>query len=134
MACLKLRQDQLVPVEKLDLALELSVRYAHSFEHHRARAEYRLLSTPMVSGFGVWIDSNPGGIDMDDCVPQVGDVMEKLVVGDLCNVVRFRDGYGPINGEPNLCQQTVSHEVGTDLGHGHDTIHRCNCRRDASDD
>ena len=39
----------------------------------------------------MWIDSNPGGIDMDDGVRQVWDVMEKLVVGDLSNLVRFRD-------------------------------------------
>jgi hypothetical protein len=51
-----------------------------------------LVRTPMVRRCGVWIGSNPGGIDMDDGVRQVRDVMEKLVVGDLGNLVRFRDG------------------------------------------
>jgi hypothetical protein len=44
----------------------------------------------MVSGCGVWIDPYPGGIDVDDGVRQVRDVMEQLVVSDLGNLVRFR--------------------------------------------
>lgn len=45
----------------------------------------------MVSGCGVWIDPYPGGIDMNDDVRQVWDVMEELVVGELSNLVRFRN-------------------------------------------
>jgi hypothetical protein len=39
----------------------------------------------------VWIDSHPGGIDMDDGVRQVWDVVEKLMVGGFGNFVRLCD-------------------------------------------
>jgi hypothetical protein len=39
MARLKFGPDEPVPVEQIDLALELAVRYPHSLEHYRARAE-----------------------------------------------------------------------------------------------
>jgi hypothetical protein len=42
----------------------------------------------VVSRYAVWIGSNPGGIDMDDGVRQVWDVVEKLVVGDFGDLVR----------------------------------------------
>lgn len=48
--------------------------------------------TTMVSPCGVWIDSHHGGIDVNDGIRQVWDVMEKLVVGDLGNLMRFHDG------------------------------------------
>jgi hypothetical protein len=54
----------------------------------------RLLSpsaNPVVRRCGVWIDTNSGGIDVDDGVRQVWDVVEKLVVGDFGNLVRFCD-------------------------------------------
>ena len=48
---------------------------------------YRLLPAPIVDSCGEWIASNLGGIDMDDGIGQVWDVVKKLVVGylsDLC--------------------------------------------------
>jgi hypothetical protein len=45
----------------------------------------------MVGRGAVWIDSDAGGIDMDDGVRQVWDVVEKLVVGDFGDLVRLRD-------------------------------------------
>ena len=43
----------------------------------------------------MWIDSNAGRIDMDDGVREVRDVMEKLVMGDLGDLVRSRDWLMP---------------------------------------
>jgi hypothetical protein len=62
------------------------------YEAPWGQASCRLLTIAMVSRCGVWIDSNPGGIDMDDGVRQVWDVMEQLVVGDLGDLVRSGDG------------------------------------------
>jgi hypothetical protein len=39
----------------------------------------------------VWIGTHPGGIDMDDGVRQVRDVVEKLVVCDFGDLVCLRD-------------------------------------------
>jgi hypothetical protein len=39
----------------------------------------------------MWIDSNRSGINMDDGVRQLWDVVEKVVVGDFGNLVRLRD-------------------------------------------
>jgi hypothetical protein len=50
----------------------------------------------MVSCCSVRIDSNPCGVDMDDCLRQVRDVVEELVVGDLCDLMCSRDGQGTI--------------------------------------
>ena len=51
--------------------------------------------------------------------------MEKLVVGDLGDVVSTGDGLCSIDAEPYLGEQSVSHPSGTDLGHRDDTG---NCR------
>ena len=45
----------------------------------------------MVGRCAVWIGPDSGGIDMDDGVRQVRDVVEKLMVGDLGDLVRPRD-------------------------------------------
>jgi hypothetical protein len=71
----------------------------------------------MVSCRSVWIDLHPGGIDMHDGVRQVRDVMEKFVVGGLCDLVRSRDRQCAIHAEPDLREETVPHPSGTDLGH-----------------
>ena len=39
----------------------------------------------------MWNNSNTGGIDMDDGVRQIWDVVEKLVVGNFGNLVRLCD-------------------------------------------
>ena len=36
----------------------------------------------------MWIGPDPGGIDMDDGVRQVRDVVEELMVGDFGDLVR----------------------------------------------
>jgi hypothetical protein len=98
---------------------------------HPVRRHYLgilLVQTPVVSRRGMWVHCNPGRIDMDDGVRKVRDVVEKLVVGDLGNLMRLRDWQCPVNTEPNLGQETVSHPTGSDLGHGHDAIDLRHCR------
>jgi len=45
----------------------------------------------MVRRRGVRVESIAGRIDMDDRIGQIRHVMEKLVVGDLGNLMGFRD-------------------------------------------
>lgn len=44
--------------------------------------------------------------------------MEKLVVGDLGDLVFSGDRLCPIDAHPNLGEQTVAHPTCSDLGHG----------------
>ena len=58
---------------------------------------------------------------MDDGIREVRDVMKKLVMGDLGDVVSTRDWLCPIDAEPYLGEQSVSHPSGPDLGHRDNT-------------
>ncbi len=55
-------------------------------------------------------------------------------MGHFCDVVRTGDGQGPVDTEPYLGHETMSHATSPDFGHRRHTIDRRNRLGDASDD
>ncbi len=82
----------------------------------------------------MWIESEPGWVDVDDGVGQVGDVVEKLVVCNLGDAVRPCHGQRIIDTESDLGHETVSHPPRSDLGHVNDSVNRGYYVCDANDD
>ena len=87
----------------------------------------------MVPSRSVRIDTSPRRVDVDDRLGEIRNVVEKLMMHVFCDAMCLRHLQRPVDAEPHLGQQSMTHPPSPDLRYCYHSVDRPHDRRDPLD-